>query len=407
MISDRRLQQDSSFDKAAVLGLFSAMPDGIVVLDDAGVVLYANTSAHRMFGGRPLLGKNLGLPIELGDACSEIESIDSAGRIGWAELRAVAFDWLGQPAIAVSLRDTTERRAQAQQLALAGQVFESAREGIMVTRPDGVIVRVNRSFTAITGYPAEEALGKTPRLLKSREHDRAFYTLMWKSIAKHGFWQGEVVNRRKDGSLYPELLSVSRIQDADGQVTHLVGIFSDLTQRQADQAALEEAQLQLLQSERIREELERREAMANSTSLSVVSSMYSVVPLSRSARDVFDELVSRYGRILVLALENLAVKAENPVSDQLRELAEDMGYLQAGARDVAELHSRTLARNTKNVPPMKAKAMIEEGRFLVLELMGDLVSFYRRNYFRSPRVLDPVDAAKTKASKRRPKKESA
>ncbi|WP_291992096.1 PAS domain S-box protein [Candidatus Accumulibacter sp. ACC003] len=290
---------------------------------------------------------------------------------------------------------------------LAGRVFESAREGIIVTRPDGVIVSVNRSFTEITGYSAEEALGRTPRILKSHEHDRAFYTLMWKAIAKNGFWQGEVVNRRKDGSLYPELLSISRIRDADAQVTHLVGIFSDLTRRKADEAALEAAKLQLRQSEKIREELERREAIANPASLSVVSSMYSVVPLSQSARDVFAELVSRYGEILALALENLALKAENPVSDQLRELADDMGYLQAGARDVAELHSMTLANNAKTVPPMKAKAMIEEGRFLVLELMGYLVSFYRKNYYRSPRPLDPVDAANSKASRRRPKKESA
>ncbi|EXI89185.1 MAG: Nitrogen fixation regulatory protein [Candidatus Accumulibacter regalis] len=402
----KKVQEDPSFDKGAVLRLFAAMPDGMIVLDAMGIVLYANDSAHRMFGGRRLLGKNLGLPIMAGESHADIEVIDSAGRVGCAELRAATFDWLGQPATVASLRDITERRALERQLALAGQVFENAREGIIVTRPDGVIVSVNRSFTTITGYSLEEALGNTPRLLKSGEHDRAFFERMWESIAGQGFWHGEIVNRRKDGSLYPELLSISRIQDGDGQVAHLVGIFSDLTQHKTDQAALEEARLQLQQSEKLLEEIERRYTVANSPVLSVVGGMYGSAPLSRSAAGVFDELVHRYGRTLELAVENLAFKVDNPVSDQLRELADDLGYLQAGARDVAELHAQTLTRNTKGIPAAKAKAMIEEGRFLVLELMGDLLSFYRKNYSRVPAAAHPERDSTTKALHSRAKKGS-
>ncbi len=285
-------------------------------------------------------------------------------------------------------------------------MFESVGEAIIVTRPDGVIVRVNPSFTTITGYSAEEALGNTPRLLTSGEHDRAFYEAMWASIAEQGFWQGEIVSRRKDGSLYPELLSISQVKDADGQVTHLVGIIFDLTQHKIDQATLEDAHLQLQQSEKLRDEIERRYAVANSTVLSVVGGLYGSAPLSRSARGVFDELVQRYGGTLELAVENLALKADNPVSDQLRTLAEDLGYLQAGARDVAELHSETLGRKSKHVPAMKAKAMVEEGRFLVLELMGNLLSFYRKNYSRIPAAAHNVPERNTKAVQRRPRKES-
>lgn len=402
----KRRNQEPTLDTSALLSLFSAMPDGIIVLDDGGVVRHANAAAHAIFAGRELLGTHLALPDAPPGSCREIDYIDSAGGSAWAELRAAGCTWSGRTATVVSLRDITERRALEQQLALAGRVFEGVREAIMVTDPDGVIVSVNRSFTTITGYSVDEALGHTPRLLKSGEHDPAFYALMWKSIVHNGFWNGEVISRRKDGSLFPELLSISSIQDGDGRVTHLVGIFSDLTQRKADEAALEEAHRQLLQSERVREELERSHAMANPPSLSVVSSMYSVVPLSRSAPGIFDELVSRYGETLLLALENLTLKVDNPVSDQLRDLADDMGHLRAGARDVAELHSRTLARTTKDLLPMKAKAMIEEGRFLVLELMGNLVSFYRRNYFRAPGALASADAANSKLSRGRSKKES-
>ncbi|WP_295506652.1 PAS domain S-box protein [Accumulibacter sp.] len=399
-------QKGPSFDTEALLSLVAAMPDGIVVLDATGIVLYANDSAQRMFGDRRLLGKDLGLSIMAGESHADIEVVDDAGRIGRAELRAAAFDWSGQAATVASLRDVSGRRAKEAQLALAGQVFESAREAIIVTRPDGVIVSVNRAFTAITGYSAEEALGNTPRLLASGQQDRAFYERMWASIAEQGFWQGELVSRRKDGSLYPELLSISQIKDADGQVTHLVGIIFDLTQHKIDQATLEDAHLQLQQSEKLREEIERRYRAANSPVLSVVGGMYGSAPLSRSARGVFDELVQRYGRTLDLAVENLALKAENPVSDQLRSLAEDLGYLQAGARDVAELHSETLTKKSRNVPAMKAKAMVEEGRFLVLELMGNLLSFYRKNYSRIPVAAGNVRDRNTKAVQRRPRKES-
>jgi len=357
-----------------------------------------------MFGGRQLLGTDLGLAVVAGESHADVAVIDRAGGMARAELRAAPLDWLGQEATVACLRDVSERPAPEKQLALAGLVFESAREAIIVTRPDGVIVGVNPSFTTITGYSAAEALGNTPRLLTSGEHDRPFYEAMWASIAEQGFWQGEIVSRRKDGSLYPELLSISQVKDADGQVTHLIGIIFDLTQHKIHQASLEEARLQLQQSETLREEIERRSLVADSTVLSVVGGMYGSAPLSRSAREVFDELVQRYGRTLELAVENLALKAGNPVSDQLRALAEDLGYLQAGARDVAELHSETLTRKSKHVPAMKAKAMVEEGRFLVLELMGNLLSFYRKNYSRFPTAVHNVPEPNTKAVRSRTKK---
>ncbi|MER2519014.1 MAG: PAS domain S-box protein [Candidatus Accumulibacter phosphatis] len=398
-------QDGPSFDKEAVLRLFAAMPDGIVVLDAMGIVLYANDSAERMFAGQRLPGKELGLPRVAAESPVDVEVIDRAGRIACAELRVAPFDWLGQTATVASLREVSERRAREKRLALAGLVFEGAREAIIVTRPDGVIVSVNPAFTTITGYSLEEALGNTPRLLTSGQQDRPFYERMWASIAGEGFWQGEIVSRRKDGSLYPELLSISQIKDAAGQVTHLVGIIFDLTQHKIDQAMLEDAHLQLQQSEKVREEIERRYRGANSPVLSVVGGMYGSAPLSRSARGVFDELVHRYGRMLELAVENLALKADNSVPDQLRALAEDLGHLQAGARDVAELHSETLTRRSRDVPAMKAKAMVEEGRFLVLELMGNLLSFYRKNYSRIPAVTSNVREKNSKAVQRRSRKE--
>ncbi len=242
MTTDAQPAQAESYDERTVLGLFSAIPDGIMVLDGAGIVLYANDRAQQMFGGRELLGESLGLPLTLGRQAAEIEYIDGGGRIGFAEMRSAKFDWLGKPAVAVSLRDTTARRAMMDELALDALLFESIQDGIMVTRPDGVVIRVNKAFEVITGYAADEVLGQTLRLLKSDQQDSTFYERMWASIAESGSWRGEIVNRHKDGSLYSESISISKVHDTDGVFTHLVGVFADQSQRRAAQVALDEAE---------------------------------------------------------------------------------------------------------------------------------------------------------------------
>ncbi len=128
-----------------------------------------------------------------------------------------------------------ERRYMEEQLRLSAQVFEQGGEGIMITDAHGKVVRVNRAFEVITGYRQDEVTGRNPRFLSSGRHDREFYRTMWNVINTDGFWQGEVWNRRKDGDIYPEYLSVSRVVDAAGQVTHFIGTFNDISESKASQ----------------------------------------------------------------------------------------------------------------------------------------------------------------------------
>ena len=107
-------------------------------------------------------------------------------------------------------------------LRIGSVVFESL-EGIIVTDARGVIVRVNRSFTKMTGYDAVEVIGKTPKLFQSGRHDAGFYLSMWRTIRKHGVWQDEIWNRRKNGELYPVWLTIKAVPDHDGTITHYVG----------------------------------------------------------------------------------------------------------------------------------------------------------------------------------------
>lgn len=126
---------------------------------------------------------------------------------------------------------------QFNELSIAAVTFES-REGVVVTDARNNILRVNHSFTEITGYTNAEAIGKTPAMLHSGFHDKEFYRNMWQVLERDRFWSGEIRNRRKHGETYPEWLAITAVLGTEGQVTNYVGIFSDITERKAGEQQL-------------------------------------------------------------------------------------------------------------------------------------------------------------------------
>lgn len=114
-------------------------------------------------------------------------------------------------------------------LSTAKEVFDSTGSGILVTDESGKILSVNPAFTRLTGYPSDEVIGKNPNVLSSGKQSKEFYTSMWSVIGNEGSWQGEVWNKRRDGSEYLELLTINAIKNNDGDVTRYVGTFSDIT----------------------------------------------------------------------------------------------------------------------------------------------------------------------------------
>lgn len=129
--------------------------------------------------------------------------------------------------------DMSEQEAQQEhgrrQLQLAAAVFENSSEGVIVTDPSERILMVNKAFTTITGYTFEEVQGQTPRLLKSNRHGRDFYQSMWASLEATGLWRGEIWGRRKCGEIYPELLSISTVRGAEGEINNYVAVFNDIS----------------------------------------------------------------------------------------------------------------------------------------------------------------------------------
>jgi diguanylate cyclase (GGDEF)-like protein/PAS domain S-box-containing protein len=114
---------------------------------------------------------------------------------------------------------------------LAHKVIEASLDGIVITNADGVIETVNPAFTRLTGFEMAEAVGKKPNLLSSGRHDASFYAAMWHALKTKGHWQGEVWNRKKNGDVYPEWLTITRLDDPDGGGVKYAGIFADITDR--------------------------------------------------------------------------------------------------------------------------------------------------------------------------------
>lgn len=149
-------------------------------------------------------------------------------------LRAVhqtLSDEAGQPvALIFEAEDVTASRHAEEQLRITAKVFDHAGEAIVVTDPDGFIQTVNSAFCRITGYGVGDAMGRQiGRLLRSGRHSREFYEAMWQALKGNGFWQGEIWNKRKNGEIFPEWLTINRVEGAEGQIEHFVAVFSDIS----------------------------------------------------------------------------------------------------------------------------------------------------------------------------------
>ena len=130
--------------------------------------------------------------------------------------------------------DVTERRAAEDKLRLQSAALSSAANAIVITNMQGAIEWVNPAFTQLTGYSLEEAMGQNPRILNSGMQSKEFFANLWQTISAGQLWKGEILNRRKNGDLYLEEMSITPVLDASGVVAHFVAVKQDVTQRSRD-----------------------------------------------------------------------------------------------------------------------------------------------------------------------------
>ena len=138
------------------------------------------------------------------------------------------------------MHDITQRKRNEQQLHLQSSALQAAANTITITDREGIITWVNSAFTELTGYSADEAIGKTHAMLKSGKHDQAFYKRIWITISSGRVWQGEIINKRKDGSLYTEEMTITPVRDEDHQIAHYVAIKQDISARKKAEEDLAE-----------------------------------------------------------------------------------------------------------------------------------------------------------------------
>ncbi|MDD4910969.1 MAG: PAS domain S-box protein [Sideroxydans sp.] len=169
----------------------------------------------------------------------EVEMRTATGKHIWILLTSACGMFAGRRSHIATLTDITERKAVEDKLHEAAAVMQNTREGVMVTDANANLIAVNPAFTKMTGYTATEVIGKNPRMLSSGRQGKAFYKTLWNDINKHGFWQGELWNRRKNGEIYPQLVTISAIRNDKDKPIRYLGVFSDITQLKENQAKLE------------------------------------------------------------------------------------------------------------------------------------------------------------------------
>lgn len=178
----------------------------------------------------------------------------------------------------VLVTDVTPIIKAEKELKLAASVFQNTLEGIMVTDANSVILSVNPAFTTISGFAADEALGQTPRILNSGHYPQAFFDDMQASLQQSRVWKGELWNRRKNGEIYPAIMTITAVTDSNDQVTNYVGIFSDNTE------------YQLHEQQRLADESNQRDALVREVHHRIKNNLQSVASLLSNFANQHPEL---------------------------------------------------------------------------------------------------------------------
>ena len=211
------------------------LPEALLLAhDDAGVHDYM---ADRMRDGEAYRQRLAAIPADDDGETSDVLYL-SSGQV-FARTSRPARQGATTIGRVFCFTDITEHTAAEARLKLAASVFTHAHEGIMITDTTGVIVDINNTFSRITGYTRDEALGQHSRMLASGQHNAAFYEAMWHDLITRGHWYGELWNRRKNGELYAQKLSIAAVRDAAEQSQHYVALFSDITELKEHQQQLE------------------------------------------------------------------------------------------------------------------------------------------------------------------------
>ncbi len=253
--------------EARVAAILLTSVDGIVTTDARGIVSRFNVGAERIFGytAQEMVGQSMTVLLperaltRIGEHITRfvagadvsrmirsgapLEGRRKNGELFPVEVTISKLGAGGDMMLTATVRDITERKRSEADLHLQSTALNAAADPMVITDSHGTIAWINAAFTECTGYSAEEAIGRDTRaLLRSGVHDRAFYKPLWDTILAGNVWRGEMTNRHKDGSLHPEMQTITPVRDARGEISHFISVKRDLTKEKRLQAQFLQAQ---------------------------------------------------------------------------------------------------------------------------------------------------------------------
>ncbi len=311
------------------------MAEGLFVQDTEGRITFLNEAAEKILGvtAKEAIGKIAhdlfhvhydanGCPVVIEDC--PIRTVTHQGDVYESEdeyfrrasdqqlvpvqVTSAQFIVAGEPMGSITIfRDITQRKLDEERLRLSDIVFSNTQEGVVVTGPDLQVLACNDAFLNITGYTREEWLGQHIRKLRSAVHDQSFYEAMWAQIQEYCHWEGEVWNRRKDGSLYPQAQTINAVCNCEGRVTHYVSVMSDITERKRYEEELKRARHEALESAHAKSEFLANMSHEIRTPMNGILGMLELVQeteLSLEQKD-FLGIAQSSGRTLMSLLNSL------------------------------------------------------------------------------------------------------
>ncbi|HET7535609.1 MAG TPA: PAS domain S-box protein [Candidatus Didemnitutus sp.] len=241
--SEQKLADMLAFEKAVIhsspLGVIACSADGQVLMANAAAARFAGTDIHGVcrLNFRELKSwQDTGLLALADEALMSGEEktyrgphTTAFGRAVWAEAHFIPFDYAGRRHLLLMISDETANRRATEGLHLLNAAVQAAPDGWVITDAEGAIEFVNPAFTELTGYIAPEVIGRNPSFLQSGRQDSGFYAAMWDTINRGEVWRGELENRRKDGTIYQEKMTIAPVRSAQGRIEHFVAIKHDIS----------------------------------------------------------------------------------------------------------------------------------------------------------------------------------
>lgn len=249
------------------LSWMDAVPDALILVDGGGDIVYANQRCEEILGWPPgeLQGRSVEVLVPERHANHgrfrerfmaapasrhmgrglELTAMTRTGDEVHVDIALSPIVVDGVTYVMAAVRDAQTPHEAFQRLIVQSIALEAAASGIVITNVNGTIIWVNRAVCTITGYTVEELIGQKPSLLKSGEHQPDFYADLWATVTKGNIWNGSIVNRRKDGSLYYEEQTIAPVQSRTGEITHFIAVKQDVTDRVLAERALLETRDEL------------------------------------------------------------------------------------------------------------------------------------------------------------------